>query len=142
MENKKCNFDIDGKCYAPECFSGIRCSAEKNGYINRATAEEMRDRSKSVFPDMTVMQPTVVNVNGPSKNVAKEGLSSKIEYTPVSESSYDGIRGSFLLDDEVGHFAPQNVAPVDFPRKCVELRNVASEEVGDVNVNYQNYQGK
>ena len=71
MRYKKCNFDINGKCYSPECFSGIRCSAEKNGYINRATAEEMRDRSKSVFPDMTVMQPVVVNVSNPPQNEHK-----------------------------------------------------------------------
>jgi hypothetical protein len=64
--------------------------------------------NKNVMPEMTVMQPTVKNVSNEvaPENVASEGLSSKIEYTPVTESSYDGIKGSFLLDDELAHFVP------------------------------------
>ncbi len=76
MEKEICNFDIGGLCYAPKCFSGIHCDAKMdagdNGMIMYASEEQKKRRSMEVFPEVRVMEPTVVNVSS-SENVASEG---------------------------------------------------------------------
>jgi hypothetical protein len=80
---RKCNFDVRGKCYAPRCFSDIHCGAKidngDNGFILYATDIEVRERSAEVYggvePEIAVMQPRVVNS---SENVATKGIVSYV----------------------------------------------------------------
>ena len=66
-----CNFDLEGVCYAPVCFSGVECGAKVGGKIVHASDVAMKERSVAVYGiKMEVMQPTVVNIS--SENVATE----------------------------------------------------------------------
>ena len=50
MEEQKCEFDIDGCCYAFVCYCGIQCKAkDKDGNVVRmATVKEIKDRYKKL----------------------------------------------------------------------------------------------
>jgi hypothetical protein len=75
METKKCNFDVNGVCYAMVCYTDLRCGAKDDAgnLIRMATVDEIKERSSLIeaikndvaMPKMTVMQPTVVNADGP-----------------------------------------------------------------------------
>jgi hypothetical protein len=78
---KKCKFDVNGVCYVMVCYTDLRCGAKDDAgnIIRRASGDQIRERSRlietikgDVMPKMTVMQPTVVNVDGPLENVASD----------------------------------------------------------------------
>ena len=72
---RTCNFDLEGVCYAPVCFSKVECGAKVGGKVIHASEVAMKERSKSVYGDIVVMQPTVVNVDntGPENVSLKRG---------------------------------------------------------------------
>jgi hypothetical protein len=84
-EEQKCNFDVNGVCYAMVCYTDLRCGAKDDAgnLIRMATVDETKERSRLIetikndvaMPKMTVMQPTVVNADGPpDENVAPKDL--------------------------------------------------------------------
>ena len=66
-----CNFDLEGVCYAPVCFSKVECGAKVGGKIVHASEVEIKGRSAKIYyVEAEVKQPTVVNTS--SENVATE----------------------------------------------------------------------
>jgi hypothetical protein len=97
-EEQKCNFDVNGVCYAMVCYTDLRCGAKDDAenLIRKATVDEIKERSRLIeaikndvaMPKMTVIQPTVVNADGaPVENVASKE-------NPVSE--FDSEQSTIL----------------------------------------------
>jgi len=80
---EKCEFDVNGVCYAVECHWVFRCGCKDDDgcVVRMASMEEVRMHARRVYADdleprITVMQPSVVNVSLP-ENVASEGLDTE-----------------------------------------------------------------
>ena len=83
MENRKCNFDVGGCCYALVCYTDIQCKCKdsKGNVVCMATIGEIKERSAVIEKiQISVMQPTVINEedgSSPGENVASEGLDTE-----------------------------------------------------------------